>query len=111
MHKSSVTGIALATLVMVAVTGCEAIQSNPKAAIGAAGGAALSGLIAAAGTTVAWQNPDIGHSGAVTPSRTYQTTSGTYCREYQQSMTMGGKPEQVRGTARRPPDGRWKAVN
>jgi len=41
MPKSSLTRIALATFVMVAVTGCEAIQSNPKAAIGAAGGAAL----------------------------------------------------------------------
>jgi len=63
------------------------------------------------GTAVPWQNPDTGHSGAVTPTRTYQTASGTFCREYQQSVTIDGKPEQVTGTACRQPDGSWTAAN
>ncbi len=63
------------------------------------------------GTSVAWQNPDTGNSGTVTPTRTYQTANGTYCREYQQTVVIDGKPEQVKGTACRQPDGSWKANN
>ena len=158
MRRPFLGRIALATLVMVTVTGCETMQANPKTTIGAAGGAAVGGLIAAAahgspaaiaasvigggllgglagnmlderdrrmaaesthraleaaptGTTVPWQNPDTGHSGAVTPTRTYQTANGTYCREYLQSVTIDGKPEQVKGTACRQPDGSWKAAS
>jgi surface antigen len=62
------------------------------------------------GTPVAWNNPDTGHSGTVTPTRTYQS-GGTYCREYQQTVTIGGKQEQSYGTACRQPDGSWKTVN
>jgi surface antigen len=59
------------------------------------------------GQTVAWNNPDNGHSGTVTPVRTYQS-AGSYCREYQQTVTIGGKQEQSYGTACRQPDGTWK---
>ena len=59
------------------------------------------------GQSVAWNNPDSGHSGSVTPIRTYQS-GGTYCREYQQTVTIGGKQEQSYGTACRQPDGSWK---
>ena len=158
MRKSFLSRIALVTLLMLTATGCETMEANPKTTIGAVGGAAVGGLIAAAahgspaaiaasvigggllgglagnmlderdrrmavesthraletaptGTTVAWQNPDTGHSGAVTPTRTYQTASGTFCREYQSSVAIDGKPEQVTGTACRQPDGSWKSVN
>jgi surface antigen len=63
------------------------------------------------GKSVAWTNPDNGHSGAVTPVRTYQSSAGAYCREYQQTVTVGGKQEQSYGTACRQPDGSWKTVN
>lgn len=63
------------------------------------------------GTTSSWVNPDSGHSGAFTPVRTYQTAGGAYCREYQQTVTIGGKTEQAYGTACRQPDGNWKLVN
>lgn len=66
---------------------------------------------APSGKSVAWNNPDNGHSGTVTPTRTYQTTGGTYCREYQQTITIGGKQEQSYGTACRQPDGSWKIAN
>ena len=62
------------------------------------------------GQTVAWNNPDSGNSGTVTPVRTYQS-GGTYCREYQQTVTIGGKQEQTYGTACRQPDGSWKIVS
>jgi surface antigen len=59
------------------------------------------------GQPVAWTNPDSGHSGTVTPTRTYQS-SGTYCREFQNNVVIGGKSEPAWGTACRQPDGSWK---
>jgi surface antigen len=66
---------------------------------------------APAGKPVAWNNPDSGHSGTVTPVRTYQQANGQYCREYQQTVTIGGKAENSYGTACRQPDGSWKVQN
>lgn len=63
---------------------------------------------APSGKAVAWHNPDSGHSGTVTPTRTYQTKSGQYCREYQQTVTIGEEKHQAYGTACRQPDGSWK---
>ncbi len=63
------------------------------------------------GQTSTWQNPDSGHSGSVTPTRTYQTASGENCREYQQTVTIAGKTETVFGTACRQSDGTWKITN
>lgn len=60
------------------------------------------------GTAVAWHNPDSGHSGTVKPVRTFQKSSGQYCREYQQTISIGGKEHQAYGTACRQPDGNWK---
>ena len=63
------------------------------------------------GQVATWSNPDTGASGAVTPVKTYQTAQGQYCREYQQSVTVGGKTENAYGTACRQPDGSWKIQN
>jgi surface antigen len=60
------------------------------------------------GTTTTWQNPDSGHSGTITPTRTYQGGGGQYCREYQQTITVGGQPQKSYGTACRKPDGSWE---
>ena len=60
------------------------------------------------GETIAWNNPDSGHSGTVTPVETYQDANNQYCREYQQTVTIGGQTEQAYGTACRQPDGTWK---
>jgi surface antigen len=61
--------------------------------------------------TSTWRNPDSGHSGTITPVKTYETPQGTNCREYQQTVTIGGKTETAYGTACRQPDGTWKIVN
>jgi surface antigen len=66
---------------------------------------------APAGKATTWKNPDTGNSGSVTPTRTYQTSNGSYCREYQQEITIDGKPQRSYGTACRQPDGSWKVVN
>ncbi len=63
---------------------------------------------APSGTTNTWRNPDSGNYGTITPTETYQTGSGQYCREYSQTITVGGKSEQAYGTACRQPDGSWE---
>lgn len=62
----------------------------------------------AAGQPSVWNNPQSGNSGSVTPTKTYQLASGQYCREYKQTITIGGEPQQSYGTACRQPDGTWK---
>lgn len=62
------------------------------------------------GQTTSWQNPDSGHSGTVTPVRTFQQPSGQYCREFEQTVTIGGQRQKSYGTACRQPDGSWQIV-
>jgi surface antigen len=59
------------------------------------------------GRPVAWTNPDTGHSGTVTPVRTFQSNRG-YCREFQNTVIIDGKSENAYGTACRQPDGSWQ---
>lgn len=66
---------------------------------------------APSGSSSTWRNPDSGHYGTVTPTRTYESTQGQPCREFQQTVTVGGKTEQAYGTACRQADGSWKIVN
>lgn len=47
----------------------------------------------------------------VTPSPAYQDREGRYCREYQATATIGGRPQQTYGTACRQPDGSWRLMN
>lgn len=63
------------------------------------------------GTTASWENPDSGHAGTVTPTRTYQRTDGRYCREFTQTITVNGEIEEAAGTACRQPDGTWQIVS
>ena len=63
------------------------------------------------GELSSWRNPDSGHEGTVTPTRTYELASGEYCREYQQTVTIDGKVEKAFGKACRQPDGSWKIIN
>ena len=57
-----------------------------------------------------WVNPDSGHWGTITPTRTYETAQG-YCREYQQTIVVDGRYQESYGTACRQPDGSWRLVN
>lgn len=60
------------------------------------------------GDTITWSNPNTGNSGSVTPTREGTSTTGAYCREFQQTVIIGGKEEQAYGTACRQPDGAWE---
>ena len=59
------------------------------------------------GTAVAWNNPDSGNRGTVTPTNTYQTSNGTYCRNFEQTVTVNGRTEVGTGTACRNAQGGW----
>jgi len=63
------------------------------------------------GQSSTWTNPDSGHYGTVTPTRTYEVADGRYCREFQHAVTVGGKTEMAYGNACRQPDGSWQIVN
>ena len=62
------------------------------------------------GETITWNNPRSGHRGSVTPVRDGVSSSGNYCREFQQTVTIDGKSERLYGTACQQPDGRWKLL-
>jgi outer membrane surface antigen len=56
-----------------------------------------------------WSDGDA--SGSVTATREGTTTSGRYCREFQQKITVGGKNENAYGTACQNQDGSWEIVS
>ena len=63
------------------------------------------------GTSSLWNNPDTGHSGETTPTRTYTADSGSPCREFTTTVLIGGEEQQGYGTACRQADGSWKIIN
>ena len=60
------------------------------------------------GQQITWNNAQSGHSGTITPTRDGRDGAGNYCREFQQTINVGGQPQQGYGTACRQPDGSWK---
>jgi hypothetical protein len=64
---------------------------------------------AAIGETIVWHKG--GASGAVTVLRDGTSTTGRYCREFQQEVMIGGNRESAYGTACRNPDGSWEVVS
>lgn len=62
--------------------------------------------------TVEWSNPDTGHAGSVTPTRTMRRgRHGPICREYRTTVTIGGRVEEGYGRACREADGSWRIVS
>lgn len=56
-----------------------------------------------------WVNPDKGTAYTVVPTATYDTAQGP-CREFTTQANIGGKVQEVYGTACRQADGSWKVV-
>jgi surface antigen len=63
------------------------------------------------GQTITWENPQSGNAGTVTPTRQYTDQGGQTCREFRQTINVGGKMEEGYGKACAQPDGRWKIVS
>jgi surface antigen len=102
---------AAAGTLLGAFAGRELGKSLDKADAAAAQKAQSAAHTAPIGQQITWSNPESGHSGTVTPTRQGTDASGNQCREYQSTVTIGGKTEQAYGTACRQPDGSWKVVN
>ncbi len=62
------------------------------------------------GQQITWNDPQNGHSGTITPVKDGHDASGAYCREFQQTITVGGQQQNGYGTACQQPDGSWKIV-
>ena len=61
------------------------------------------------GERVTWRNPDNGRYGEVVPGPAYRRGPQD-CREYTHTVYISGRPQAMRGTACRNPDGTWSAV-
>lgn len=74
--------------------------------------AAAQAYKAPVGQTVAWNNPNTGMSGTITPTRSgEEAKSGEFCREFQQSVNVDGQVEYAYGTACQGKDGSWRIIN
>lgn len=63
------------------------------------------------GSAAGWSNPDSGHAGTVTPTRTYIAADGRPCREFRQTIFVDGQEETVTDVACRDNDGTWKIID
>ncbi len=57
-----------------------------------------------------WRNPDNGRYGDIVPGRPYKRAS-LDCRDYTHTIYIDGRPQSMRGTACRNPDGTWSNVS
>jgi surface antigen len=62
-----------------------------------------------AGRPVQWRNPDNGRYGEVIPEAPYRRGSAD-CRDFVHRVYIDGRPQAMRGTACRNPDGTWTQV-
>lgn len=100
-----------AGVLLGALLGSEIGSSLDKADMAYAQSANNRAYSAPIGETIRWNNPDSGNYGTVTPVRDGRTSTGAYCREYQQTIYVGGKQQSGYGQACQQPDGTWKVVS
>lgn len=105
----SVAAIAAGTL-LGAFLGSEVGKSLDSADRAQLDRAQSRAYAAPVGEKINWNNPNSGNSGTIVATREGTSASGAYCREFQNTITVGGKSEQAFGTACRQPDGSWKIV-
>jgi surface antigen len=61
------------------------------------------------GRPVKWRNPENGRYGEIVPMQPYRRGSND-CRDYTHTIYIDGRPQAMRGTACRNPDGTWSNV-
>ena len=108
--RGQMVAIAVGTL-LGSIAGSEVGKSLDRADRLAMAQAQQQALESApSGSRTAWQNPDTGNSGAIVPQPAFQQADGTYCREFTQTVTVGGETQSAYGTACREPDGTWRLI-
>jgi hypothetical protein len=71
--------------------------------------AQIRATTAPVGQTIHWN--EAGAYGTVTATREGTSSFNRYCREFQKTVTIGGRTEQAYGTACMQPDGAWEVVS
>ena len=94
-----------------AFLGSELGKSLERSDVTRADAATQRAYAAPIGETIQWNNPETGAAGTVTPIREGRTQTGEYCREFAQTINVGGRIEQATGTACRQADGSWRIVS
>ncbi|MEM6811525.1 MAG: RT0821/Lpp0805 family surface protein [Pseudomonadota bacterium] len=94
-----------------ALVGSEVGRSLDRADMTYLANANQRALEAPVGEQITWNNPDSGNSGSVVAVRDGSDTAGRYCREYQQTIYVGGQQETGFGTACQMPDGTWEIIS
>lgn len=100
-----------AGVLLGALIGSEIGKSLDKADMNYMEGATRQAQSAPVGEPISWSNPESGNSGEVVTTRDGYTASGKYCREFQQTVYIGGREEAAYGQACQQPDGSWQIVN
>jgi surface antigen len=103
---AAAAGTLLGTMV-----GNEIGKSLDKADIAYARKAEQQAYAAPLNQQIAWNNPESGNYGTVTPIRDGQTATGDYCREYEQTIYVGGRAETGVGVACQRDDGKWEVIS
>lgn len=102
-----VAATAIGTL-LGAFAGSEIGSSLDRADQTAAGSAMNQAYVAPVGQSVRWNNPNSGNNGTITTTRDGYSNSGSYCREFQQTINVGGRTQTAYGTACQQRDGSWQ---
>jgi len=105
-----IAAVAVGTLVgaMIGQEIGKSLDAADRAAIDRAENRATTAPI---GQTITWKNPDSGNKGTVTPVREGNDKKGRYCREFRQTIEIGGRLEDGYGTACRQADGSWQIMS
>jgi surface antigen len=99
-------------LALAACTGTPANHADPYAALTEIDVALAARLLqrtldhAPDGITRRWTNDESGHSGAITPMRSYIAEGGQYCRDYREDISIDGQSRKFHYSACRDED-RW----
>lgn len=102
-----IAAAAIGTL-LGAFVGSEIGASLDNADKAAAGQAMNQAYAAPVGQTIRWNNPESGNNGTITTTRDGYSQSGSYCREFQQQINVGGRAQTAYGTACQNQDGTWQ---
>lgn len=63
------------------------------------------------GQQISWNNPESGNYGTITPLRDGTLQSGEQCREFEQTIYVGGRAETGVGVACKRADGKWDIIS
>ena len=109
--KTAATALGAVIGAMVGGNVGRSLDATSRQRAGAAAEHALD--TADVGESITWENPDNAGGpayGSATVTRQGATSDGRTCREFQQTVIIGGREEQSYGTACRDDNGDWKIV-